>query len=56
MVEFPAQLFRVFMMTTFKQNTGIKPGEKMTEASASACLILDTALANNTDTLCKCFI
>ena len=35
MVKFPAQLFRVFMMTTFKQNTGI-----MTEASASVSYCL----------------
>ena len=27
-VEFPAQLFRVFLMTTFKQNTEIKAGGK----------------------------
>ena len=27
-VEFPALLFRVFLMTTFKQNTEIKPGGK----------------------------
>ena len=27
-VEVPAYLFRVFMITTFKQNTEIKPGGK----------------------------
>ena len=37
-------------MTTFKQNTEIKPGVKMTEASASVCLILASALANNSQT------
>ena len=39
MVKFSSYVFRVFMMTTFKQ----KRKKKMTEASASVCLLLATA-------------
>ena len=42
MVKFSSQVFRVFMMTTFKQKR-----KKMTEASASVCLLLTTALGSD---------